>query len=43
VEKAATLFVTNELEPVQAVFSEINDFLGEEVVKFYPYRLVDPG
>lgn len=39
VEKAAKVFVTNELEPVQAVFSEINDLLGEEVVRFREYSL----
>ncbi|EPC02403.1 portal protein [Litchfieldella anticariensis FP35 = DSM 16096] len=39
VEKAARVFVTNELEPVQAVFSEINDYLGEEVIRFRPYSL----
>jgi capsid portal protein len=41
VEKAAKVFVTNELEPVQAVFSEINDVLGEEVIRFREYSL-DP-
>tara|TARA_Y100000766_G_scaffold227967_1_gene201198 strand:- start:1089 stop:1520 length:432 start_codon:yes stop_codon:yes gene_type:complete len=39
VEKAAKVFVTNELEPVQAVFSEINDVLGEEVIRFKEYSL----
>ena len=39
VEKAAKVFVTNELEPVQAVFSEINDVLGEEVIRFREYSL----
>ncbi|WP_136067079.1 phage portal protein [Modicisalibacter radicis] len=39
VEKAAKVFVTNELEPVQAVFSEINDLLGQKVIRFRPYSL----
>lgn len=39
VEKAARVFVTNELEPLQAVFLGINDILGQEVVKFRPYEL----
>ncbi|QPP50834.1 hypothetical protein I4484_06990 [Halomonas sp. SS10-MC5] len=42
VEKAARVFVTNELEPVQAIFTEINDRLGEEVVRFRPYSLDRP-
>ncbi|WP_223160984.1 phage portal protein [Salinicola aestuarinus] len=39
VEKAARVFVTNELEPLQAVFLEINDIVGQEVVRFRPYEL----
>ena len=39
IEKAARVFVVNELEPLQATLSEINDYLGEEVVKFRPYSL----
>jgi|GEM_PF-1147990 len=39
VEKAARVFVTNELEPLQAVFLGINDILGQEVVRFRPYEL----
>lgn len=41
VEKAATVFVANELEPLQARFEEINERLGEEVVRFRPYILGD--
>ena len=39
VEKAAKVFVTNELEPVQAVFSEINDLLGMDIIRFREYSL----
>lgn len=39
VEKAARVFVTNELEPLQAILSEINDHVGQEVVRFRPYSL----
>jgi PBSX family phage portal protein len=39
VEKAARVFVTNELEPLQERFKELNDWLGEEVVRFEPYSL----
>jgi PBSX family phage portal protein len=39
VEKAARVFVANELQPLQEVFREINDILGEEVVRFRPYVL----
>lgn len=39
IEKAARVFVTNELEPLQATLSGINDHLGEEVIRFQPYSL----
>ena len=41
VEKAATVFARNEVKPLQDRLLEINDWLGEEVVKFQPYRLDD--
>lgn len=37
VEKAATIFGRNELEPLMSVFTEINPWVGEEVVTFDPY------
>lgn len=43
VEKAARVFVANELEPLQATMKEINEFVGEEVVTFDPYALEDPA
>lgn len=39
VEKAAMVFLANEIEPLQARFLELNDWLGEEVVRFKPYSL----
>jgi len=39
VEKSARVFVANELEPLQATLLEINDRVGEEIVRFRPYHL----
>lgn len=39
IEKAARVFVANELDPLQSVFLEINDIVGQEVVRFGPYEL----
>lgn len=39
VEPAANVFALNELEPLQARFKELNEWLGEEVVSFTPYKL----
>lgn len=39
IEPAARVFVRNELLPLQARFCELNDWLGEEVVRFSPYEL----
>ncbi|MDO8931893.1 MAG: phage portal protein [Rhodocyclaceae bacterium] len=38
-EKAAMVFEANEIQPLQARFSELNEWIGEEVVKFEPYTL----
>jgi PBSX family phage portal protein len=37
--KAATVFAKNELEPLQHRLAELNDWLGEEVIRFKPYDL----
>lgn len=37
IEQAATVFVQNEIAPLQARFRELNDLLGQEVVRFGPY------
>jgi len=36
---AAQVFARNELEPLQAKFLAINDWLGREAVKFKPYEI----
>lgn len=38
---AAQVFARNELEPLQAKFLEINECIGQEVVRFTPYII--PG
>lgn len=43
VEPAAKVFAQNELEPLQARFMQLNEWIGEEVIKFNPYGLVDAG
>ena len=37
IEKSANTFYHLEIEPMQQIFSELNEFIGEEVVKFRPY------
>lgn len=39
IRDAAQVWALNELEPVQARLAQINDWLGEEVVRFNPYEL----
>lgn len=36
---AAQVFVKNELEPLQHRFRELNDWIGEEVIRFNPYAI----
>jgi capsid portal protein len=38
-DTAAKVFGRNEVEPLQARFLALNDWLGEEVVKFKPYSI----
>lgn len=38
-EKAAMVFAANEIEPLQQRFTEINDWMGEEVIRFRPYTI----
>ncbi|WP_322528568.1 phage portal protein [Salinicola sp. LHM] len=42
-EKAARVYVANELEPLQQIMLEINERVGEEVVRFRPYSLETPA
>lgn len=41
VEKAARVYAINELMPVMEAMKHINDWLGEEVIRFNPYALLD--
>ena len=38
-DTAAKVFGRNEVEPLQARFLQLNDWLGEEVVRFKPYTI----
>lgn len=42
-EKAAKVFNANEILALQARLSEVNEWLGIEVVKFKPYALAESG
>ncbi|MDR6214597.1 PBSX family phage portal protein [Paracidovorax wautersii] len=39
VTPAAQVFARNEIEPLQTRFMELNDWLGEEVMRFRPYEV----
>ena len=39
IEKAASVFVANELQPLQETLSEFNDMIGQEVIRFAPFSL----
>lgn len=39
IEKAAQVFVQNELQPLQSRMRELNEWIGEEVIQFAPYAL----
>ncbi|MDR3299461.1 MAG: phage portal protein [Candidatus Accumulibacter sp.] len=41
-EKAAAVFWVNEILPLKARFAEVNDWIGEEVVRFNGYELLPP-
>jgi PBSX family phage portal protein len=41
VAKAAQVFVANELHCLQASLQELNEWAGEEIISFRPYRLDD--
>lgn len=42
VESAAKVFVLNELKPLQERFLELNEWIGQEVIRFQKYALDDP-
>lgn len=39
ISKAAQVFVQNELEPLQSRMMELNDWMGEQIIRFQPYAL----
>lgn len=39
VEKAAKVFVRNELIPLQSKLKQLNSWLGDEVIRFAEYSL----
>ncbi|EQB5946289.1 phage portal protein [Citrobacter freundii] len=41
VEKAARVYAINELMPVMEAMKHVNDWMGEEVIRFNPYALLD--
>lgn len=41
VEKASRVFVRNELIPLQERIKELNEWLGDEVIRFAKYTLDD--
>ncbi len=43
VEKAARVFATNEIRPLQERMLAVNDWIGEEVIRFDEYELVGAG
>ncbi|MCV6589346.1 MAG: phage portal protein [Marinobacterium sp.] len=43
VAPAAQVFARNELEPLQARFEELNEWMGEEVVRFKAYEVLEAG
>lgn len=38
---AAQVFVVNELAPMQARLSELNNWIGDEILAFSPYSITD--
>ncbi|WP_454730470.1 phage portal protein [Citrobacter freundii] len=42
IEKAARVFAVNELTPCMEAMKHVNDWLGEEVMRFNPYALLEP-
>ena len=39
IREAAQIFVANELEPIQSRMTQLNDWLGEEMVSFKKYEI----
>ncbi len=43
IEKAARVYAINELTPVMEALKVVNEWIGEEVIRFNPYALLTPG
>ncbi len=43
IEQAAKVFVVNELEPLQRSLAALNDWAGEDIIRFRPYTLTAPA
>lgn len=43
IRDAALVYAANELEPIQTRMLQVNDWLGEEVIRFKPYELPAAG
>lgn len=41
IKEAAQIWAMNELEPIQARLRQVNDWVGEEVVRFAPFGALD--
>ncbi|MNF10477.1 hypothetical protein D3C80_2114210 [compost metagenome] len=39
IREAAEIWAVNELEPIQARLTQVNEWLGVEVVRFKPFEL----
>jgi hypothetical protein len=39
IREAAQIYAANELEPIQTRMTQLNEWLGEEVMRFEPYRI----
>lgn len=42
IEKAARVYAINELTPVMEALKVVNEWIGEEVIRFNPYALLSP-
>lgn len=41
IKEAAEVYAANELEPLQARLAQVNEWLGEEVIRFRQYELLN--
>jgi capsid portal protein len=41
-DTAAEVFGANEIAPLQRRFAQLNDWIGDEIVRFNPYEISRP-